>query len=472
MRFRIVSILLLIVLLISSLPLVVHAQEASCDGEEITLRLDDWSSGDRVEYMNQVLDAFEQENPCVSVVAEPNIGADQNTRRLTMIASGTAPDLIGTGESWIPLYSEAGGFLDLTPFVDGENGFDPSAIFTGAVYDQGFYQGTPYAIAKDYSTSALYINQDLFDAAGIPVPEDGWTYDDMLDIALELTLDANGNNANSPDFDPENIAQYGMDIIPDGWWRGYQTYLYAQGAHTIADDGVTVDGYLNSDEAVAAWEWYRDLVHEYHVAPSATQIGATEGGRVQMFQDGDVAMGVTFHGPWWQDVFNETPDLNWSVTTLPAGSAGRASAVMWMGWGVNANTEHPEEAWALLRYLTTEPGQRVFALKALSADVAVSEEMQRIEDPYWGVFIDEANYLDSLDEQANPFYNPCVATPAGDLLTRVMSDGGDEIDIAAELDTLAGEAEQCLAESAEEGVLALAEEAEAEMEESDEETDE
>jgi multiple sugar transport system substrate-binding protein len=449
MTRRFLFVLILTALLLSAFVGGVSAQAAFCDGRDaMTLRVDDWSSGDRVEYMNQVVAAFETEYPCIDVVPEPNIGDDQNTRRLTMIASGTAPDLIGTGESWIPLYAEAGGFLDLTPFITGDAGFDPAEVFTGAVFEQGYYQGTPYAIAKDYSTSAFYINKGLFDAAGIPVPEDGWTYDDLLDIALELTLDANGNNAASPDFDPENIVQYGMDVITDGWWRGYQTFLYSWGAHTISEDGTTTTGYLNSEAAVTAWEWYRDLVHVHHVAPSITVIGSTEGGRVQMFQDGTIAIGVTYHGPWWQDVFNETPNLEWTVAPLPAGPDGRRSAVMWMGWGINQQTPHPEAAWELLKWLTTEPGQRVFALKALSADRVVSEEMQRVEDPYWGVFIDESNYLDPLDEQRNPNYNPCVATPAGDLLTRVLSDGGDTIDIQAELDALAAEADVCMAEAA------------------------
>src|SRR5690606_24700963 len=74
------------------------AQDATCDGEAVTLRVDDWSSGDRVEYMNQVVDAFMAEYPCITVTTEPNIGDDQNTRRLTQILSGTAPDLIATGE--------------------------------------------------------------------------------------------------------------------------------------------------------------------------------------------------------------------------------------------------------------------------------------------------------------------------------------------------------------------------------------
>lgn len=433
--------------------LAISAQD-TCE-EEVTLRLDDWSSGDRVEYMNQVLDAFMEENPCITVVSEPSISDDANTRRLTQILSGTAPDLIATGESWIPLYQEAGAFMDLSGFVAGENGFDPAEIFYEAVYNQGFYRGTPYAIAKDYSTSAFVVNTAIFEAAGIELPTEGWTWDDALNIALELTVDANGNNANSPDFDPENIVQYGMDIIPDGWWRGYQSYLYSWDSHTISDDGTTTDGYINSDSAVEAWEFYADLVHEYHVAPSATEIGSIEGGRTQMFQDGTVAIGVTFHGPWWQDVFNETPNLSWAAVPLPVGPNGNSeSAVMWMGWGINANTEHPEEAWALLRYLTTEPGQRVFALKALSADRAVAEELQYMDDPYWGVYVNEATQLGVLDEQLNAYYGPCVFTPAGDLLTRVMSDGGDSIDIAAELDALSAEADACLAEAAEAGVEA------------------
>ena len=92
----------------------------------------------------------------------------------------------------------------------------------------------------------------------------------------------------------------------------------------------------------------------------------------------------------------------------------------------------------------------------LSADRAVADELQRVDDPYWGVFLAESERLGVLDEQLNPYYGPCVYTPAGDLLTRVVSEGGAEIDIAAELDALSAEADQCLAESAEAGVESAA----------------
>src|SRR5258708_8336277 len=117
--------------------------QGTCSGTPITLRLDDWSSGDRVEYMNQVLASFTKENPCIKVVAEPNISDDANTKRLTMIASGTAPDLLATGESWIPLYAEAGGFLDLTSYLKGADGFDPAKEFYEPVFKQAFYTDIP-----------------------------------------------------------------------------------------------------------------------------------------------------------------------------------------------------------------------------------------------------------------------------------------------------------------------------------------
>jgi multiple sugar transport system substrate-binding protein len=447
MSRRLLTLLCLIfVLALSFSAVTVSAQDCA---EVVTLRVDDWSSGDRVEYMNQVIEAFEAENPCIDVVLEPNIGDDQNTRRLTWLAAGTSPDLMAYPPEWAALYMEASegqAYIDLSEYVAGEDGIEIGADVYEGIYEQGFYDGAPVALPKDYSTSSFYINTALFDAAGIEYPTEGWTWDDALDIALQLTLDGNGNNAASPDFDPQNIVQYGIDIISDGWWRGFQSYLQSWGVLTISEDGTTTTGLLNSPQAVEALRWYRDLVFVHHVAPSLSVIGATEGGRVQMFQDGKIAMGVTYHGPWWQDVFNETPNLEWTVAPVPAGPGGRASVLMWLGWGISGQSQHPAEAWKLLKWLTTEPGQRVFALKALSGNPVVSQEMQRDTDPYWGVYIAETSFLGPLEELRTPYYSPCVATPAGDLTKRLLAEGGDSIDIQAELDALVAEADQCIAE--------------------------
>ena len=59
-------------------------------------------------------------------------------------------------------------------------------------------------------------NCDLFDKAGVPCDSLATTRDEYLDLAQRLTLDANGNNALSPDFDADNIEQWGTSIF---WYR-------------------------------------------------------------------------------------------------------------------------------------------------------------------------------------------------------------------------------------------------------------
>jgi len=307
------------------------------------------------------------------------------------------------------------------------------------------------AIAKDYSVSAFYANVGLFEKAGLDLPTEGYTYDEYLTIAQQLTIDKNGNNASSPDFDPNNVVQWGTSSPywggDTGWWRGFQSFLYSFGAHTISDDGKKTTGFVNSDKAVAAWGWYRDAIHKHHVAPSATYLASTGVGNDKMFSQNQLAIAGTYWGPWFQDTFNKTPDLKWAVIPLPTGPGGHHAAIMWMGWGINSKSKHPAEAWQLLKWLTTEPGQRVFALKAMTGHIKVAAELQQSKDPYWSVFLAEVPFQDRLDYMTTPFYTTCVDIPASKVLGKLFQEDGATMDIKAELDKLAAEADKCLAES-------------------------
>jgi len=420
----------------------------ACPEGVITVSAHDWSSADRQEYWDQVIQAFNDAHPCI--VAESVKLPEDRAVRLNEIASGTAPDLVGFDSSDLPRVYLMDGLMDLTELINGPNGIDIEEQFYESVYKTGFVEGKPVAIAKDYSVSAFYANVDLFEKAGIELPTEGWTYEDYLQIAQQLTIDANGNNATSPDFDPNNVVQWGTSSPywggDTGWWRGFQSFLYSNGAHTISDDGTTTTGYLNSEAAVKAWEWYRDLIHKYHVAPNATYLAATNVGNDKLFAQGQLAIAGSYWGPWFQDTFNMEPNLKWTVIPLPTGTTHEA-AIMWMGWGINANSEHPEQAFELLKWLTTEPGQRVFALKALTGDKKVAEELQQANDPYWGVFLAEVPFQGRLDDGTTPFYTTCVDIPASQLMGRLFAEGGAEMDIQFELDKLAADADKCLAES-------------------------
>ena len=252
-------------------------------------------------------------------------------------------------------------------------------------------------------------------------------------------------------FNPKNVVVWGTILNQwggdSGWWRGFQSFLYSWGAHTISPDGKTTTGYLNSDQAVAAWTWYHDLIHKYHVAPTVPYLAGSGANNDNFFRQQKIAISGVFWGPWFQDVFNQTPGLKWTVVPLPTGPGGHHAAIMWMGWGINAKTRHVDQAWQLLKWLTTDPGQKVFALKALTGDKSVAEAMQLKSDPYWGVFLAEVPYQDRLDDLANPFYPTCVETPAGKLVGKMFQEDADRMNIRSELNKLAADADQCLAMS-------------------------
>jgi multiple sugar transport system substrate-binding protein len=402
---------------------------------------------DQQESWKKVIREFEAANPCIKVhtVRLP----DDREARLLEIASGAAPDLVGVDSSDLARSLALGGLEDLTPFLKADLDFKPATLFDPAAWKAGFVAGKPVAVVKDYSTSAFYINTTLFEQAGIQIPQDGnWSYDDFLDAARLLTIDHNGNNATSPNFDPNNVVIWGASLPwwdgSHGWWRGFQNLLYAWGAHTIRPDGLTTQGYLNSLQAIQAWAWYSDLIHVYHVAPDISRLARQHTTNEELFLQHHLAIASSFWGPWYRDVFDQKPLLKWQVVPLPGGPAGRKSAMMWMGWGVNRRTQYPWEAWTLLKWLTTNPGQRVFAGKALTADLAVAQQFQQKSDPFWGVFSREMTNLDKPDDARSPYYTTCVDIPGSGLLGRMMAEDGGQFDIQNELDQFAGSADQCL----------------------------
>jgi len=422
--------------------MVVLFAPSFAQGESVSLTFGSWDDENGNLRHLAALEDFSAEYPDISVEILPNPGGDWHTRILTLIAAGELPDVYMVDSSFIPLYAESGGLVNLRPYIeDAELGFDPSEVFYQGVYENGFYQGDPYVLAKDYSTVAVYANRALFEAAGIELPQDGWTYDDLLDIAMQLTVDANGNNATSPDFDPENVVQYGMDHRGD-WWRSFQSVIYSFGSHTISEDGSTLDGYINSSETIAALEWMRDAVHVHHVAPTANWIQGLPGGVMPLFLEGQIAM-VFGMGPWFLGMLEEQPGFEYAILPMPTGPGGKETAVCWAGFGMSPTSENPEEAWLLLRALGTQIGQTHYGEHALSSMPTIMES--KLDHPFWGTFISEAQYLGSLDDLASPYYLQCVGNPAGQQITGVLfGEDGADVDVSALVNEVMVGLQECL----------------------------
>lgn len=114
--------------------------------------------------------------------------------------------------------------LDLLPFIKREkdillDGFYPPLVKAFTHNDK--LVGVPVEV----STQATYINRAIFDEAGVPVPADGWNWNNLLDVAKKLTRDA--NNDGVPERWGFSADNYGIDYL------GASPFLWANGADIV-----------------------------------------------------------------------------------------------------------------------------------------------------------------------------------------------------------------------------------------------
>ena len=309
----------------------------------------------------------------------------------------------------------------------------------------GNVAGSTYYLTKDYSPLVLYYNTDQFKAAGVDVPTDKWTWDDFLTAAQKLTIDANGKDSTSPDFDAANIKQWGVQI-PDSWgdwlWvRGILPILYANGGSLISEDGTKSEGFMNSDATVKALQAYVDLFTKYHVAPTKDDVAAYSG--TDMFQSGLVSMLWT--GVWPLNGYKEVADLNFGTSGLPSGSEGKANVLCWSGFAMNADSENKDAAWAFLKYIAVGDGAKEFANYGLTDVQAILDEQGLSKDEYHGPVIADLANVKPIPDMLTQYWGDCGNKTFTDQFETVFE---ADVSIKDAMDTAAKDADACMAEKA------------------------
>jgi len=75
----------------------------------------------------------------------------------------------------------------------------------------------------------------------------------------------------------------------------------------------------------------------------------------QLFVQGKLAMFVS--GRWSVPLLRKQAQFEWTVLPFPAGRAGSRVGVDASGYAMSASTQHPQESWALIQYLTSAEAQ-------------------------------------------------------------------------------------------------------------------
>jgi multiple sugar transport system substrate-binding protein len=405
-----------------------------------TIRLGSWDTGPALPYWVQAVQDFQKVYPNVNVIFE-DVPNNYGTNQLAEFAAGNAPDVFQIGDGSVATYQQQGVLTDLAPYISGKNGFDPSVSYP-AVAAFGNTGGSTYALTKDYSPLVFYYNTDLLKKAGLAAPKPGWTWDDMLKMAQKLTIDANGNDATSANFDPKHIKQWGLQM-PDGWgdplWsRGILPMIYQNGGSVMSTDGKMTTGYMNSDATVAAVQFYVDLVNKYHVAMSKTDVASFSG--ADPFQSGQAAM--LWNGVWPLDSYTKIKGFNFATIGLPAGPKGAANVLCWAGFAMYSGSKNKDAAWALLKYIGVGDGAKQFAAYALTAVQAIAQSQGKTKDPLYGPVMADLANVKPIPDLYSPYWGSCGDKYFGQELATVFASG---VSVKDAMTKAASEADACLA---------------------------
>ena len=293
-----------------------------------------------------------------------------------MMATKQLPDVLRADDDWVGEYFVRGQFLDLTPFV--ERDIDTSKFWADG-WKPFMYEDKIYALPFKGDVVATYYNQDLFDEAGIPYPEENFTWDELLDAAKKTTKQtATGR----PDT-------FGFGIRSQ--WLYPQTWVWRNGGNLFNRE--KTESTLTDKAAADALQWYVDLRHKHKVAPSAS-LGKEEGSET-LFQAGRLAMWEA--GNWGLLKYRQQRDvgtLNFGIALPAAGPTGiRSTRSTWEGWSIPYYSQNVEEAWEVIKWLSTDPRPQKFladvAAVPIIKDIAYSDAFNRpdtLEDE--GVFLE------------------------------------------------------------------------------------
>src|SRR5690554_6334842 len=182
---RLLAPLALVLVVVLGLPGMAVAQEP------VELTFVGWGGPDEIEVFEHLVEVFNERNPDIVIKYQP-IPTDYTTTLKTMIAGGTPPDIAYVPDGDFSAFAPRGQLVNIQPFVDASEMFDPDGVWPSALgryrWDaetKTFGQGPLYALPKDMGPTILYINVDLFEQMGVPIPShtEPMTWDAFVDLA-------------------------------------------------------------------------------------------------------------------------------------------------------------------------------------------------------------------------------------------------------------------------------------------------
>jgi multiple sugar transport system substrate-binding protein len=220
--------------------------------------------------------------------------------------------------------------------------------YPGNTVDIGRKDGKPYIVPLVTEWQVLYYRKDLFNQAGLSVPE---TFEELENAARVLNKDG--------------IAGFGSRGAGAAAVTQLSSYVYNYGGKYLENNAAVFD----KSEAVEAIRFYGRLLGSYGPQGVTSMswealMPVLQAGKLAMWTDASV-----FYGQIIDPSKTQIPAENFGVAKLPAGPKGDSPFIV-VSWamGISGKTKNPEAAMKFLTWATSKE----LAIKGMGANITMA----------------------------------------------------------------------------------------------------
>ncbi|MCA9858583.1 MAG: sugar ABC transporter substrate-binding protein [Thermomicrobiales bacterium] len=350
-----------LVLLLAGIVLPFAAVPATAQ-DQTEIRFAFWGDPAEEAAYQAVVDSFESAHPEIDVIVDYTPGQSDYYRKIASdFAAGDAPDVYLTNYRQFGQYASAGGLAPIQSYLDNSATIAESDYYELSLDAFRFgAAGELYCLPQNISSLVVYYNDDLFEAAGVPVPEDGWSWDTFVSAAQALTQDTDGDGT---------IDQYGVVVTPSMYRM--VSWIWGSGGEVVDDIANPTTLTIDTPEALAGLEKFVSLgVSGYNVVPPEEEVAAEAD--QDRFMRGGAAMFIQSRRP--VPTLREITDFSWNVTSLPV--LDQAATVLHSdAFCMAANADNQDAVWTFIEYAGSAEGQLLLAEtgRTVPSMISVSE---------------------------------------------------------------------------------------------------
>jgi multiple sugar transport system substrate-binding protein len=333
------------------------ASGTSAMAQELTIF---WAEWDPANYLQELVNDYEKETG-VKVTVETTPWSDFQTKAFTEFnAKGDAYDLVVGDSQWLGAGSTGGHYVDLTDFFKKHNLGEVMAPATVASYaEYPGKSGKYWAIPLEGDAVGWSYRKDWFED-----PKEMAAFKAKYGYDLGVPKDFKALRDIAEFFYRPDEKRYGVAIYTDNSYdamaMGFENALFSYGGELGDMATYKVDGFINSDKAVAALDMYKEL-YKYTPPGWAKSFFVEDN---QAITEGLAAMSMNYFA-FFPSLLNEATNphaKNTGFFANPAGPSGdQYAALGGQGISVISYSKNQEEAMKFLEWFIKEDTQKKWA---------------------------------------------------------------------------------------------------------------